>query len=271
MYDAIWATSAAAYKDASMRIVLVTICSLIASLIIFWTVKFWGRSLQFVPYDHPIYSHYKANSQPILFVKPAASDLESAMLGSENLYLDVASTSDQKVVLPRKVWGPKEKAIRYRNYEDIKSDVFLLSEWKEKLADRKIIFNLIENAQAGHVIFFDEIKKMNWEKGENFIVTSPYEAMARALKEIAPAWLYGSTQPEILRLVAMKSMLLIEAVSFRADIIIHPLLIRNQPFYDEVLLKEIDRRHKKIIVGPVSSADLIVAQQLNPLGIIIAK
>lgn len=271
MYDAIWVTSAAVYKDAFMRIVLVTICSLIASLIIFWTVKFWGRSLQFVPYDHPIYSHYKENSQPIIFVKPLAPDLETALKGSDNLYLDVASTADQKVVLPRKVWSSKEKPIRYSNFEDIKADVFLLSDWKEKLANRKIIFNLIENAQAGHIIFYDEIKKMNWEKGENIIVTSPYEAMAKALKDIAPVWLYGSTQPEILRLVAMKSMLLLEAVSFRADIIIHPPLIRNQKFYTEDLLKELRRRHKRIIVGPVYAVDLLVAQQLNPLGIIVIK
>ena len=254
-----------------MRIVLVTICSLIASLIVFWTVKFWGRSLHFTAYDHPIYTFYNINSKPIIFVKPLPTNLESTLTGADNLYLDVASTADQKVVLPRKIWGAKEKPIRYSMYEDIKSDVVLLSDCKEKLANKKIIFNLFENAQAGHAIFFDEIKKMGWEKGENLIVTSPYEAMAKALKDIAPALLYGSTQPEILRLVAMKSMMLIEAVSFRADVVIHPPLIRNQNFYTEDLLREIKRRHKKIIVGPINSADLDVAQQLNPLGIIINR
>lgn len=271
MCSAIWETNAAVYKDTYMRIVLVTICSLIASLIVFWTVKFWGRSLHFVAYDHPIYTDYNINSKPIIFVKPRPTDLESSMVAADNLYLDVASTADQQVVLPRKIWGTKEKPIRYSLYEDIKSDVILLSDCKERLTNKKIIFNLFENAQAGHVIFYDEIKKMGWEKGDNFIVTSPYEAMAKALKDIAPAWLYGSTQPEILRLVAMRSMLLIEAVSFRADIIIHPPLIRNQNFFTEDLLREMNRRHKKIIVGPIDSADLAVAQQLNPLGIIINR
>ncbi len=254
-----------------MRIVLVTVCSLIACLIIFWTIKFWGRSLHFVPYDHPLYSNTGNLSQPIIFIKPRASELEKVLIENNNLFLDVASTRDEKVVLPIKVWDFKKKPIRSSLYQDIKSDVVLLFDLKEKLTNKKIIFNLFENAQAGHAIFFDEIKKMGWGNGDNFIVTSPYEAIAKSLKDLAPAWLYGSTKPEILRLVAMDAMLLIEAVSFRADIIIHPLTIRNQKFYDEDLLAELNRRHKKIIVGPIDSTEMDVARQLNPLGIVVQQ
>lgn len=252
-----------------MRIILVTFCSLIACLIIFWTVKFWGRSLSFVPYSHPLFTFVKLNNEPIVFLKPTPEGLASAIDSSENLYLDIASTIDQKVVIPLKDWTKNRKPLRYSQYTDVASDVVLLVDVKDKLAGRKLIFNLFENAQAGHAIFFDELKKMGWEKGENIIVTSPYEAMAKALKDIAPTLLYGSTQPEILRLVAMKSMHLIEAVSFRADIVIHPLQIKKQSFYDKDLLTELSRRHKRIIIGPLNAVDVSAARQLNPMGIII--
>ncbi len=252
-----------------MRILLVTFCSLIACLIIFWTVKFWGRSLRFVPYGHPLYAYAAQNNGPIIFEKPNPQDVESAINSTANLYLNVASTADQRVVIPKKDWPANLKAIRYSQYSDIQANVLLLSDVKEKLTGRKIIFNLVENAQAGHAIFFDELKKLGWEKGYDLIVTSPYEAMASALKDIAPTLLYGSTQPEILRLVAMNSMMLIEAVSFRADIVIHPLQIKNQLFYDVDLLAELSRRHKKFIIGPIKAGEKSVAQQLNPFGIIV--
>ena len=252
-----------------MRIILVTICSLIACLIIFWTIKFWGQSLHFVPYNHPIFTLVKQNNEPLIFVKPSPENLAAAISSSENLYLNVASTLDQKVVLPLKSRINNRKPLRYAMYTEVASDVVLLADIKDKLAGRKIIFNLFENAQAGHAIFFDELKKLGWEKGENLIVTSPYEAMAKALKDIAPTLLYGSTQPEILRLVAMNSMNLIEAVSFRADIVIHPLQIKNQTFYNKDLLAELVRRHKHIIVGPLNAAEIPAARQLNPLGLII--
>ncbi|OFZ28688.1 MAG: hypothetical protein A2622_06270 [Bdellovibrionales bacterium RIFCSPHIGHO2_01_FULL_40_29] len=252
-----------------MRIILVTFCSLIACLIIFWTVKFWGRSQHYVPYSHPIYVAAAQSSAPLIFIKPKFENFESAINSNQNLYLNVATTSDQILVIPKREF--KEKAIRNSKMSEIASDVVLFSTVKEKLENRFLVLNLLENAHAGHAIFWDELKKMGWDKGERLIITSPYEAIAKSLKELAPALLYGSTQPEILRIVAMDSMNLIEAVSLRADVIIHPLKIRNQDFYQETILKELKRRHKQILVGPVTEEQLSVALDLQPLGIIVEK
>ncbi len=254
-----------------MRLILVTICSLVFSLIIFWTIKFWGRSQTFVIYPHPLFSYAEQNKKPLFFIKPSAVVVDRALDGPENLYLDVATTGDQKVVVAKRIWDKKEKPIRYLNYADIKADVILLSDAKDKLSTRKLILNLSENAQAGHMIFFDELKKMGMEKGENIIVTSPYEAMIKALKEVAPTFLYGSTQPEILKIVAMKAMWLVEAVNLRADIVIHPLMIKNEKFYDDTLLTELQRRHKNFIVGPIDDVQIAEAVALKPWGIVVDK
>ena len=249
-----------------MRLFFSVFVSLFVSAVFFFTIKFWGLSQRYIDYNHPFYSKIQT---PIIFQKSNSKTLMANIQSDQNLYLDIASTIDQKVVIPLKDWTKNRKPLRYSQYTDVASDVVLLVDVKDKLAGRKLIFNLFENAQAGHAIFFDELKKMGWEKGENIIVTSPFEAMAKALKDIAPALLFGSTQPEILRLVAMNSMHLIEAVSFRADIVIHPLQIKNQSFYDKDLLAELSRRHKHIIIGPLNAADIPAARQLNPMGIII--
>jgi hypothetical protein len=100
---------------------------------------------------------------------------------------------------------------------------------------------------------------------------SDYEAPLRSLKEIEPAFVYGSTTPEILRIVAMQSMHIIEAVSFRADAIVHPLEIRNQEFYNDELVNEMKRRHVKIIVGPINPSEMDRARKIDPYGIIISS
>lgn len=254
-----------------MRIIAVTIGSLFVSFLIFWTIKFWGRSIVYVDYKHPLYTAAATQAEPIIFVKPSYQNLEAAIKSEPNLYLDVVSTNDGKLVLMKKQWESKRKAVRFTNYDEVKDDAILVSDLAEVLATKKIIFNILENAQAGHAIFFEEIKKAKLEKGENFIVTSPYEAIASSLKELAPSLLYGSTQPEILKITAMRGMHLIEALNLRADVVIHPLLIHNQKFFDETLLNELAHRHKRFIVGPIDQNEMVEAEALKPFGIIVNK
>jgi hypothetical protein len=114
------------------------------------------------------------------------------------------------------------------------------------------------------------MKLLGFEKGKNFIVTSQYEAPVKALKEAAPALLFGSTEPEILKILAMQSMYILEAVSIRADIIIHSLKIKNHDFFNDEIVAELKKRHKRIIVGPVATSEEIAqARKLQPYAIIL--
>ncbi len=248
------------------RVLLVSFFTLILSFICFWIVKFWGQSQVYTEYKHPMLSE---KVLPLIFIKPSPATLDQTIKSSQNVYLDVSTTLDQQLVIAKRVWTNKEKPIRNLQYVDIKNDVVLLSEYKAFLSNKKIIFNLVENAQAGHEIFFYNIQQLGMGQGENFIVTSPFEAMIKALKENQPELVYGTTTPEILKILAMNSMHLVEATTIRADVIIHPLLVRGQTFYVESLMKDFNRRHKKIIIGPISEADKDKAASLNPYGLII--
>ena len=64
---------------------------------------------------------------------------------------------------------------------------------------------------------------------------------------------------------------LVEAITLRADAVIHPLLIRNQPFFSEALVQEINHRHKKIIVGVIPETELEQAKALKPFAIVVAQ
>lgn len=250
------------------RILIVSFFTLLLSLVCFWIVKLWGRSQVYTEYQHPLLAE---KTLPIIFIKPSPENIDAVIKSDQNVYLDVATTLDQKLVLAKRAWNKKEKTIRNQNFADLKGDVIEVSEYKDFLAKKKIIFNLVENAQAGHEIFFYNIQQIGLGKGLNFMVTSPYEALIKALKETQPELVFGSTTPEILKILAMNSMHLIEAATIRADVIIHPLSVRGQTFYVSDLLQDFKRRHKKIVVGPISEAEIEKAASLNPYGLIIQK
>lgn len=247
---------------------MVTIGSLFVFAVSFAIVKLWGQSQTYPEYRHLMYSESK---EMIEFVKPKVENLEIALKKEKNLFLNVIVTLDQKLVLSKRTFTEKEKPIRHSTVEEVKNDVILLENYKDLLRDKKIIFSIAENSAAVHENFVHNMKELGLEKGENFIVLSPYEAPIKALKELAPAYLYGTTQPEILKIVAMNSMHLIEAANIRADFIVHPLQIRKQPFFTEEILKEIVRRNKRIIIGPITVAEKDEAVKFHPYGLIIEE
>lgn len=251
-----------------MRVLVVTIGSLFILLIAFTIVKLWGQSQIYPEYRHLMYS---VSPQPIEFIKPKFENLEQTFKDKEFLFLDVVVTGDQKLIVPKRAWKQEEKPIRYSKLEEIKNDVLVLEEHKEILRSKKIIFNIIENSAAVHENFVHNMKELGLEKGENFIILSPYEAPIKSLKELAPAYLYGTTQPEILKIIAMNSMYIVEAANIRADFIVHPLQIRKQTFFVDSLVQEFKRRNKKIIVGPIKAAEKEEAVKLNPYGLIIEE
>ena len=250
-----------------MRILIVAAGTLIVCFLALMTTKFWGRSQVYPVYSHPFLTE-PDNSPAVIFIKPKPSDINMA-LATENLYLylDVAMTEDHILVFPLEKF---EKGVRNYKLEELKGKAISVEEMSKHFGpNRKIIFNLLENTRAQHQVFIENMKKINLDKGESFLVMSEYEAPIKALKELAPAYIYGTTKPEILKIVAMQSMHILEAATIRADILVHPLKLRGQDFYNEVLITELTKRHKKIIIGPVTPAELSKAEALKPFGIIL--
>lgn len=249
-----------------MKIIYVTIATFFVLATGFFTVKFWGQGQTYVEYKHPIFDVKKT---PLIFVKPSYENLHKALKDEANLFLNVTATADQKLVVPLVDWQQDQKPIHYSAYEEIKDKVVLLADYKNIITTKKIIFNIYVNSQAIHEIFVHNIKELGLEKGENFIVTSPFEAPIKALKEIAPAFVYGSTQPEILKIVSMQSMYLLEALNLRADVVVQPLTLKKHFFFNEELLAELKKRYKKIIVGPLAAEEREAADKLEPFAVIV--
>ncbi len=246
-----------------MRLFFSVFISLFVSAVFFFTVKFWGQSQRYIDYNHAFYSNVQA---PLIFEKSTEKTLVENLQSNKNLYLDIAITLDQQIVLPLQSENTKFRSV---NFNDVKSSAVLMSDYATQLNGRRFILNLIENPIAGPDIILNELKKMGFDKENNFVFTSPYDAQMKDLKEKVPAYLFGTTNPEILRIKSMESVYLMEASVFRSDIVIHPINFYREAFFTETLLKDLKRRFKRFIVGPIKPEQIEEAKKLNPLGIII--
>lgn len=260
-----------------MRLLTATIISLMVCLFFFLIIKLWGNSQLYIEYKHPFYADA---TETLIFKVLTPQNIKDGLKTEANIYLNVGVTLDKKLIVIDPVYEAQKQVaekrtskFQSRSFDEIKSadpqSAVWIEDYKEQLQDKRIIFNLQDNPLSGSPVFIDTMKNLGFEAGNNFIYISAYDPPAKDLKELQPTYLFGTTNPEILRLKAMESLFILEAATFRADIVIHPLTYYNRPFYTETLLKNIERRFKKVIIGPISENEKDEALKLKPLGIIL--
>ncbi len=246
-----------------MRLFVSIVIALFVSSVFFFIIKFWGLSQQHIDYNH---NFYKDVATPLIFKTLTKQNSTELLRSSDPLYINLAITADDQVVI-----AFPEPNLQYRKIKlaDLKNYGMSLQSEAGHLSNKKIIFNMIENPVAGPDILFSEFQKLKLDQAENFIITSPYDAVLKELKTKKPTWIFGTSAPEILKIKAMESLFLVESASYRADIIIYPLKYYQHDFYSETLLKDLKRRFKRFIIGPIAEKDLADAKKLNPFGIIL--
>lgn len=237
-----------------MRLVMSIIVSLSVSLILFMIVKMWGKSQIFIDYQHPFYSLDTNQKAPLIFLELHKDwTIDSALKKYEEfqvdgIWINVAVTSDQKTVVLKK---PIEQ-VRKLTYAEVQNDAYTAAEIKRFLSNRRVILNFLENPISGPELIQDFVKESGLLEKKLFAVLSPYDPPMRFLKEQQPTFIFGTTQPEILRIKALESIYLIEASTFRADLVVHPWdFYGHQSFFSETLVNEMSRRFKRLVVGPI--------------------
>ena len=250
-----------------MRIIFATFIALFVCISGFFIFKFWGLSQPYIAYKHPLLDG-AANTK--YFKKIDSSDITKIpeLIGQyENLYIDISSTVDGRLVIVK-----KDPVFKYHNkeYKQIQDRAVDITVFSDVLKNKIIILNMIENPVNGSKVFLETMKTLGFEKGENFIFTSPYDPPLKIMKEDMPIYLLGTSEPENLKLKAMESLNLIEAANIRSDFVIYPLDYYHRPFFTETLITEIKRRFRYFIIGPVHDEnEKSEAEKLKPFGIIL--
>ncbi len=269
----------------AMRLLIATLIALSVSFTFFIMVKIWARSQPYGEYNHPFFtsSHGSTTQSPtesLVFKILTPQNLSEGLKTEKNIYLNIAITSDLKLIILDKDYEAQKQfdkkvtaKLHSRLFADIAdgttNSAVLVENYKEQLKDKRIIFNMQDNPLQGTTVFIDAMKSIGLDAGNNFLFISAFDPPSKDLKSQQATYIYGTSDPEILKIKALESMYLIEAATFRADVVIHPLTYYKQPFFTEILIAELKRRHKKFIIGPLQDGEMNDALALKPFGVII--
>ncbi len=254
-----------------MRVLFISVASIFTVGAILLTIRFWGLSMPV----HEFQSEFFTEKKPWLALDVSAENEIPKILKKKPdaiLYFNLRLTADQILFvqapevfeksLSEKKFGPENyrgpKPYNY-HFEFLKKEfpgIFALEEILKTYPEQRLILNLIDNAQNIHKITVELLRKYNF--GKKIIIQSPVDIVLKSIKELEPLWLYGTSQPEVTRLLSLDSLGVLPAASIRSDVFIVPLKIMNRNVFTLGLNEELIRRKKKIMLGPLGSAEEVL-------------
>jgi hypothetical protein len=268
-----------------MRVLLLSILSVAAVVACLCAYREFGLSKQYKSYEH-VFLNF---SSPVVVVRIANRN-EGLTVSSQwpdaILWLDLVKTKDDQVLhlsedhirqrlvqsaFPGEKWrGPFIERYTLAELRPVFADTELVADLLKEFPKQKFILNLTQNSQnidADLVSAIDKISGVD----ERVLVQSPVDVVLKSTKKLKPLWVYGTSQPELVKLLSLESIWLAPAASYDGDVFISPLQLHNRPAFNTEVLKEMRRRFKKILLGPLeTSTEYTAARKENPDGFIFA-
>lgn len=272
-----------------MRVFLITIGSLFVVAVLIIMARIWGLGQSFTLYEHAFFSQTKT---PLTIVKVDSIDKaqQAVQLQPEAvLWLDVRFSRDKEIfVLPaaedRKfLQSKREEQAKDLNklvliggklseypWEQIKSffnNVVLLKDYYKMFPTNRFVLNIVDNVADAHAVLVSSLK--DFKPDERTLIQSDALVIMTSVKELKPEWLYGTSVPDLMRLLALDSMWILPATQFKGDVFIAPFKIQNKTAFNDDIIAEMRRRKKRIFLGPITNpSQLAEAQRLQVEGFI---
>ncbi len=243
-----------------MRLLTLTIGTLLVFFIIFMAARMWGESQTFRPYDAPFLQF----QGPVLIV-----GWEQNFLLEKKpdliLWADVYRAKDQNLLV--KPWTDRNKAVKDLD-QTANPARPLLKELLEKFPNTKFVVNCDDNVQDIQLQLVQVIREA--KAVDRVLMQSNYNTILTSVKELEPTLIFGSTIADITRLKTFESMWLLPTASFTGDVFFAPLKYRDRDTVSRDIVLEMKRRFKKVFLGPLKNAEEVAkARSFEPDGLFV--
>lgn len=229
---------------------------------------FWGLSIGYQRFEHAFFT-----LQPEKYLGVKVYDLSSAKTATTKksdviLWLDLRMTADQKfLVLPASAGqselslekiGPEKFRGNKVNLYDLSylriyfPQAFLLEQFLAEFPEQRFILNLLDNATDIHTALIKTVSAYQPEK--RLLIQSDIAIVGKSIKELEPLWLFGTSYPDLMKLLSFESIWLQTASPFHGDVFIAPMKVMNRPAFNRNIIDEVHRRQKRVFLGPLKSA-----------------
>jgi hypothetical protein len=243
----------------TMRVLFISVFSVLVLFVVLLMTRLWGVGQQYPDFQHPFFEDTKP---PLVIVKlESETELQEALQQKNDVifWMDVETTNDQKIIVFGRAFkakemsieayrGPKPLAYPFQQMQKAHPEVRELKDIIAKYPQQKFILNILDNVTGVHTGLVDALKGLSPEK--RILLQSNYNVILTSVKDLAPFWLYGCSQADLMRFLTFESMWLLPATPFKGDVYIAPFVLMGRPAFHESTLEEVRRRHKKIILGP---------------------
>lgn len=268
-----------------MRVLVISIGSVLAVLAILGAFRLYGLSIEYKPYDHV----FLKTPTPWMVVRTANPTEAQAVLRKWSeaiLWLDIVKTHDHKVLVlsdeylrqrlvptsfaPEKWKGPFLERYELAELRPLFPDALLIADFLKAFPKQKFILNITSNSQDIDRDLLTAVEKTA-DINQRILIQSPVDVVLRSIKKEQPTWVFGASQSDWVKLLSLESIGVIAATGFPGDVFIVPLEMHGRPAFNEEVLKEMRRRHKLILIGPLStSSEYTAARKFGADGYIFA-
>ena len=257
-----------------MRIILATIATLVVVGFIILTARIWGLGQSYPEYQ----SAYFQGPSPMLIVKvDTLQKAQTAIQENPNVifWLDVRlSKKGTAFILPPErdvlflqekerlqkanptthiMEGGKLSDYSWEQINEFYKDTPALKEFYQQLPKSRFILNIVDNVTDAHTNIVDAIKDEHPD--DRTLIQSEALVLIQAIKDLKPGWVYGTSYPDIMRLLSFDSLYILPAIQFKGDVFVAPFTIMKRPAVNDDVIVEMRRRHKKVILGPIMNRE----------------
>ncbi|KYG60690.1 hypothetical protein AZI85_11880 [Bdellovibrio bacteriovorus] len=258
--------------EGPMRIFFITICSLAVVGILILSARIWGLGQHYKAYEHAFFS----GPAPLIIVK--ADTLEKAQEAIKTksdvvLWLDVRFSREKTpFILPasrdvefldvkRKLQeenpstpimiGGKLNEYPWEQINEFYKNTPALKEYYEQFPQTRFILNVVDNVADAHTTLVTTIQDS--KPNERTLIQSDALIIMKTIKEIKPEWVYGTSTPDLMRMLTFDSMWILPSTQFAGDVFIAPFTLMKRPAFNDNIIEEMRRRKKRIFLGPIQS------------------
>ncbi len=266
-----------------MRLLLTTLAAAIIVFFVITTTRIWGLGQTFVEYKHDFFN----GPQPMLVLKTSNVDSANETIAKNKnviLWLDVRASSDGKVFVLSKnedvkflndiaqkqeanpttkiMLGSKLSDYDYNTLLNFYKSLPLLSDFYSKFAEQRFIINVVDNIANIQDTVVNAIKDLN--PANRTLVQSDTLVVMTSIRELKAEWVYGTSQADLMRFLSFNSMWILPSTQYKGDVFIAPFEIVKRPAFNDDVIAEMRRRHKKVFLGPITNkSQFDEAKRLN--------
>lgn len=257
-----------------MRIILATLLTLFVTGILILMTRIWGLGQRFPEFESPFFAGETpliivkadtlAKAEDILKLKPQAALWLDVRISSGKVPFILPPNRDVEFLRAKEeqqkanptvqiMMGGKLSDYSWEQINEFYKTTPALKEFYEKFPNTRFVLNVIDNVSDVHNSVVDAIKE--FKPGGRTFIQSDALVLLSAIKELEPTWVYGTSTPDIMRMLSFDSLYVLPSIQFKGDVFVAPFKILKRDAFNEDIIIEMRRRHKPVYLGPIENED----------------